>query len=213
MFATRTGRALLGYGAALAACALLGWFAFVRGSRVPVLWYVDFGFHELGHLVTAPFPRTFMLLAGSVGQVAVPLGLAAYFLFRRRDLAATGIMLAWTGTSAWDVSVYIADAPIEALPIVGAVHDWATLLGPGGWDALPAAAGIAGAVSAAGLVALLTGMVLCLGGAATALLGTRQSAPVRAPAAATIVVRPARPVDDDSWTPRVRPIARVEPPE
>jgi len=32
-------------------CGVAGWFAFVRNARVPVLWFVDFGFHELGHMI------------------------------------------------------------------------------------------------------------------------------------------------------------------
>src|SRR5262245_13879054 len=67
--------------AALAWCAIAGWFAFVRGARVPVLWGVDLGFHELGHLVMYILPINQVLTAamGSIMQCAVPAGLAAYF--------------------------------------------------------------------------------------------------------------------------------------
>jgi hypothetical protein len=36
--------------AGAAVCFVLGWFAFVRGTSVPVLSLADLGVHELGHL-------------------------------------------------------------------------------------------------------------------------------------------------------------------
>ena len=79
-------------------------------------------------------------------QVVVPLGLAGYFWLLRRDLAPSAFLLAWTGASMHDVSVYIADAPYERLPLIGGDHDWAFLLH--GWDKMalaePMAAWVAG---------------------------------------------------------------------
>ena len=76
-----------------------------------------------------------MFLAGSVLQVAVPLGLAAYFgLLRRKEWASAGFCLAWAGTSARDVAVYVADAPVQALPLIGGGHPRLGLLaGPAGF--------------------------------------------------------------------------------
>ena len=113
---------------------------------MPFLWGVDFAFHELGHLLAWMLPSAMTILAGSLTQAAVPLGLAAYFWSSRKDLMATGLMLGWAGTSWRDVSVYIADAPYRDLPLHGgepSMHDWGNLLGPGRWDALDAAGGIA----------------------------------------------------------------------
>lgn len=76
----------LRYGAGLGACALLIWIGLAKASPVPLLALVDLGFHELGHLVATPLPDLATALAGSVMQVAVPTGLAAYFLVRQRDL-------------------------------------------------------------------------------------------------------------------------------
>jgi hypothetical protein len=39
-------------------CLLFGWIAFVRGAGVPLLGLVDLGFHELGHLLTYPYPTS-----------------------------------------------------------------------------------------------------------------------------------------------------------
>jgi len=153
----RPWRALAG----IAACLVLGWFAFVRGTRVPLLGLVDLGVHELGHLVTYVLPDVWTAAMGSIAQVAVPLGLAAYFGLRWRDPIAAGICLAWAATSAQDASVYVADAPYQHLALIGGEHDWAFVLGPAHLDALEHAAGIAGIVKGFGALLLVAGLGLC----------------------------------------------------
>ena len=137
--------------------ALIGWFAFVAHRPVPLLDWFDLGVHEAGHMVAMAFPDLAMFLAGSVAQVLFPLVMAAYFGIRRRDAAAGGFCLAWAGTSAWDVSVYIADAPIQALPLVGGgTHDWAWILGR--FDAIDRAGSIAGFTESLGALMVVAGI-------------------------------------------------------
>jgi hypothetical protein len=100
----------------------------LKDVRVPVLAYVDFGFHELGHLLTYVLPDLITAMAGSFTQVAVPFGLAVYFVLFQTDLAAGGFCLGWAGTSAFDAARYIADAPYEQLELIGGDHDWAFAL-------------------------------------------------------------------------------------
>jgi hypothetical protein len=160
---TRWGRYLV---AAILA-GVVGWYAFVAHREVPFLDLFDLGIHEVGHLVFAFAPRMLMFIAGSIAQVLVPLGLAWYFGMHRRDAAGGGFCLAWAGASMWDVSVYVADAPVQALPLIGGgQHDWAYLLGPSGFDVMHLSDEIAGFVEytgavlvAAGILAALTGMV------------------------------------------------------
>lgn len=148
-------------GAGVAWCLVLGWLAFGRDARIPLLSLVDLGFHELGHLLTYPLPWDVVTAAmGSVFQVAVPMGLAAYFGLLRRDGVAAGVCLAWSGTAAQGASIYIADAPFEALPLIGGTHDWAFILGEH-YDALDRAAGLAHGVRVFGLLTLLAGAALC----------------------------------------------------
>jgi hypothetical protein len=149
---------------ALAAMALLGWFAFVRHTRVPLLAHVDLGFHELGHLIGYLIPISERLTAalGSITQVAVPAGLAVYFGWLRRDRVAMALMLGWAGTSGANVGAYIADAPYERLPLIGGDHDWAFLLGPTEFNALHRADDLAGLVTFLGGVALVAGMGVLL---------------------------------------------------
>ena len=143
-------------GAALVWCLLLGWIGFARSAQVPLLALVDLGFHELGHLLTYPLPWDGVSAAmGTVFQIGVPAGLAAYFGGFRHDVIGASVCLAWAGTSARDASVYIADAPYERLPLIGGDHDWAFLLH--GSDHLDWAEPLATAVRFGGLVLLLAG--------------------------------------------------------
>jgi len=147
------------YLAAGLGAAVISLFAFVLRSPVPVFDWIDLGVHELGHMLVMGGPRMFHFLAGSLFQVAGPAALAVYFLWKQKDLAGAGFCMAWAGTSAWDVSVYIADAPIQALPLIGGgTHDWAYLLGPQGWDAIGRAGSIAGFVDFAGMTAAAVGI-------------------------------------------------------
>lgn len=149
--------------AAALGAAAISFFAFILRSPVPVFDWIDLGVHELGHMIVMGGPRMLHFLAGSLLQVAVPAALAGYFLWKQKDLAGAGFCLAWAGTSAWDVSVYIADAPIQALPLIGGgTHDWGYLLGPQGWDALDRAGSIAGFVDLMGMAAAVAGIGLAV---------------------------------------------------
>lgn len=109
-------------------CLAMAW-CFAAGRQVPLLALVDLGFHELGHFVTYVLPWDLVTAAmGSIAQIAVPLGLAAYFLVQRQERLSAAVCLAWTGTSAWGVHVYVADAPYERLELIGGDHDWAFIL-------------------------------------------------------------------------------------
>jgi len=146
---------------AAAMCVVIGFFP-ITGREVPFLDLFDLGIHELGHMLAIPFGRFIHTLAGSVAQVAVPAGLAVYFGFVRRDAIGAGFCTAWAGTSAYDVAVYVADAPFQRLSLIGGYHDWAYLLGPGELDALSAAGTIATAIRFGGAVAIGAGILICL---------------------------------------------------
>ena len=173
------GRYALGAAVSIA----IGVVAFGFHQPVPALDLFDLGMHELGHLLAALLPRLVMFLAGSFLQVAVPLGLAAYFGLRRKEWASAGFCLAWAGTSARDVAVYVADAPVQALPLIGGgTHDWAYLLGPRGCDCLVQAGSIARGIEVLGLLMVIGGVGVCLWPLVNRLRASRQAtvAPARA---------------------------------
>lgn len=150
--------------AGVAGCLVLAWFSVLRDVRVPLLGLVDLGFHELGHLVTYPFPDVVTASMGSITQVAVPLGLAAYFAVLRGDLVGGGVCLAWAGTAARDAAVYVADAPYERLELIGGEHDWAFVLGPEHLDVLGAAETIGAVIRVGGTVLVVCGIACCAWG-------------------------------------------------
>jgi hypothetical protein len=91
-------------------------------------------------------------------QVAVPAGLAAYFWFARREGGSTALMLAWAGTTLRDVSVYIADAPTQQLPLIGGSHDWSYIFGPRVIGNLSASLPVSQLVWILGLLLVLSGL-------------------------------------------------------
>lgn len=170
---------------ALAACLGLGWLG-LRGERVPLLAGADLGFHELGHLVgyvldaVFPWPEVLTAAAGSIFQIGVPLGLALYFHAARHDHRGAGVCLAWAATSAADVARYVADAPYEALPLIGGTHDWATILGPEHLNRLQDAGAWAATIDRLAWTMFVLALLSAVGGLLVALASPR---PVSAPKA------------------------------
>jgi hypothetical protein len=90
---------------------------------------LNLAIHETGHIVFLPFGEFFHLLGGTLFQIAFPLVFAAHFL-RAGDRFAAYAVCWWVAQNLWNVSVYIADARAQLLPLVGGgEHDWAYLLG------------------------------------------------------------------------------------
>ncbi len=157
-------------GLCLAWCAFAGWWAFGRDVRIPLLAFVNLGFHELGHFICYLVPVVGTVVtaaAGSTMQCLVPLGLGLYFLVWRRDRLAGAACLAWAATNFQEAAVYIADAPYERLQLIGGEHDWAAVLGPEHLNRLQDAGSIAGTVRGIGVAVLVAAVVLCLVALAT----------------------------------------------
>jgi hypothetical protein len=144
----------------IAVAVALVYFAtvLIRDTHVPLLSFVDLGFHELGHLLTYPLPDLLTAVAGSFTQVAVPFGLAAYFLALRQDDAASALCLGWAATSAYNVATYVADAPFERLELIGGDHDWAFILFE--LDQMGAAAALATTVRFVAWIMLVAGVAI-----------------------------------------------------
>jgi len=115
----------------------LAWLTYSREGWIPFLSGADLGIHEFGHLLTMWAPPLLCSLAGSFLQVAAPLGLAAYFWWRR-DWFAVIVLFAWAAESLNNVSVYVGDAQRMVLSLFGddgsgAGHDWHNIFGELGW--------------------------------------------------------------------------------
>ena len=110
-----------------------GAYDLAHPGRGSLLDGVDLAIHETGHLVFAPFGEVVGFLGGTLLQLIFPLVFVGYFV-RRGDRHAASVALWWVAQNLWNVSVYIADARAEELPLVGGgEHDWAYLLASAGW--------------------------------------------------------------------------------
>lgn len=179
----------------LAAAALLWYWAFVRDESVPFLQYADIAIHEVGHQLWRPFGTTPMFLGGNGTETLVPFLCALGFAWRR-DLAASGLCLAWAAETMQNASVYIADAPYEALQLIGGEHDWAYLMDH--WGSMARAEAIAAQVRDAGLCLGLAGMLVV---AASAWLVHRERAVTTGTAILADAGDPFVPRADDGMSP------------
>lgn len=152
--------------AAVSVLALYG-MAILREPGFTLIDNVNLPIHETGHLVFAPFGELITALGGTLFQLIVPAAFIGYFL-RRRDQFAGSVALWWVAENLWNISVYIADAQEQALPLVGGgEHDWAFILAE--LDVLQQDAQIAAMVRFAGtvlfVVAILWGYASAASGA------------------------------------------------
>jgi len=147
--------------ARLAFLAFLGIYGVVS-LRTPgagrLLDSVDLAIHETGHLVFAPFGEVLGFLGGTLFQLLLPSAFVTHFM-RRGDRDAAAVCLWWVGQNCWNISVYVADARAQDLPLVGGgEHDWAYLLDAADWLSHDLA--IARAVHALGVVLFLVALWL-----------------------------------------------------
>lgn len=95
---------------------------------------VNLIFHEAGHIFLVFFGQTIHLLGGSVFEIGIPLLVTLYFHAKRQHFsAAFGAW--WLSTAFLSVSIYVADAREQILPLLGGnavTHDWNALLGSWG---------------------------------------------------------------------------------
>ena len=151
-------------------------FPWARGVLLlPILWWtvslgaqfsywcfldnVNLAFHEAGHLVFSFAGKTVHYLGGTLGQLLVPAGLAAYFLVRERKPFAAAVCVWWVGQNLINISVYMADARLLAIPLVGGGdHDWNELFYRFGLLTEPAVENISTGTHVLGTVIMVAGL-------------------------------------------------------
>jgi hypothetical protein len=144
------------------ALAVYGWICLRSPGTYRWLDSLDLAIHETGHLVFAPGGETLGVLGGTLMQLIVP-SVFMGALWRQGDQHGATVPLWWLGQNCWNISVYIRDARLQALPLVGGgEHDWAWLLGS--WGLLQRDQPIGGAVYLVGvllyLIAVAAGWIL-----------------------------------------------------
>ncbi len=116
------------------ALALYGLSILRSPDTFTLLDNVNLPIHETGHLVFAAFGERITALGGTLFQLIVPIAFAISFALRG-DRHAASVMLWWVGQNCCYVGVYMADAVVQELPLVGGgEHDWSFLFGE--WNVL-----------------------------------------------------------------------------
>lgn len=148
---------------------ILAWILY-RHAQDPlftsIFYGINLGFHEMGHaLFSWSDDRILTAAGGTIVEVAVPLGAAAYLLLKQHDPFGATVCLFWLGTVLVGAGTYAADARAQALPLVspfGPVdvdsHDWTVVLMKYGM--LSRDQEIGGLLRTAGMAAMAGGIVL-----------------------------------------------------
>lgn len=113
-----------------------GVFVLGKALFAPALFtpldFLNLALHEMGHMVFMPLGEWLGIAGGSIAQLVAPLYGVWQFL-RQRDFFAAAFGFAWLGESLANLSVYIADARRQELPLANLfggdpIHDWHYLL-------------------------------------------------------------------------------------
>ena len=112
---------------------------------------VNLVFHEFGHPAFSFFGETMGILGGTFGQLLIPLIVTVAF-WRQRDTIGCAVGGFWFFENFLDVAVYMADAQVLLLPLIGGLgseaHDWRNLFTM--WNVLDKTPVIAGATQTFG---------------------------------------------------------------
>jgi hypothetical protein len=118
---------------------------------------VNLVFHEFGHPAFSYFGRTMHILGGTLGQLLIPLIVTVAF-WRQRDALGFAVGGFWFFENFLDVAVYMADAQVLLLPLLGGLgseaHDWRNLFTM--WGVLDKTPMIAGTTEAFGWLGMIT---------------------------------------------------------
>ena len=133
--------------------ALFLLYAAFNQSGFLFLDYANLIVHEAGHFFFSWFGYTIQILGGTLGELLVPLLLAAYFWWQRHTTGLT-FSAFWFFENFLYIGNYMADARAQALPLVGSgEHDWEILFSR--WDLLMRDTAIGGATRAIGWVGMI----------------------------------------------------------
>lgn len=95
------------------------------------LYFIEFGVHEVSHILTMAFPPIITAAAGSVGEISFTILIAAV-AFKSKAYFAAIFASIWVALAFSSVGRYIADARVQELPLVGpgetVKHDWNFIL-------------------------------------------------------------------------------------
>ncbi len=110
-------------------------------------------FHEAGHPIFGLLGPTLGLYGGTLGQLAIPAGIAVAF-WARREAVGCAVTEFWFFENFLNIARYMADARAQVLPLVGGgEHDWTTIFSR--WGALSSDTALAAVVAGVGWLGMI----------------------------------------------------------
>ncbi|MDD4928779.1 MAG: hypothetical protein PHP85_05825 [Gallionella sp.] len=126
-----------GLSAYLLISLLILWLAHTGERWVFLLDHANLAFHEAGHPVFSILSDSLTVYGGTLGQLMFPLAAGISF-YRQRATLSFAFTVLWLGENLFNIAVYMADARVQLLPLVGnGEHDWTEIFSRWGvlqWD-------------------------------------------------------------------------------
>lgn len=100
------------------------------------MYFIEFGVHEVSHLIAGFLPGILVAAAGSIGEITFTILIVIAALKARSYFAAIFGAL-WVTLAMNSVGRYMADARTQLIPLVGPsdqpIHDWFYVFNQLGW--------------------------------------------------------------------------------
>lgn len=117
------------------------------------MYMINFGVHEMSHIIFGFLPPILVAAAGSVGEISFTL-LLLFATVRSKAYFAAVFVAQWVMLAFMSAGRYMADARSQLLPLIGpgetVQHDWHFIFSQLGW--LEADTLIGGIVKAIGII-------------------------------------------------------------
>jgi len=101
------------------------------------LYFVEFGVHEVSHVITSFLPPIMTAAAGSIGEITFTVLIVVAALKAKSSYFAAIFGSLWVMLAMNSVGIYMADARAMQLPLVSfgenTKHDWHFVFGQLGW--------------------------------------------------------------------------------
>jgi hypothetical protein len=119
---------------------LLQILGFQAGSEQNIviagMYFIEFGVHEVSHLLVGFLPSILVAAAGSIGEITFTV-LILVAAFRARSYFAAIFGALWVMLAMTSVGRYMADARTQLIPLMGPsdqpIHDWFFVFNQLGW--------------------------------------------------------------------------------
>ena len=130
---------------------------------ISAIYMINFGVHEVSHIITAFLPAILTAAAGSIGEVSFTL-LLLFATIKEKAYFAAVFAAQWVMLGCMSAGRYMADARTQSLPLIGpgetVNHDWHFVFSQLGW--LGADTVIGGTVKIIGVVVGVAGLLFGL---------------------------------------------------